>query len=714
MWSYLWRSAGLYLKPVSAFLVLATVLVTALKKYTASAGEQAHVTSNVLAAIIGLSLLFALVFNLIPELIKRYEQNFRPTVAGDSCDSGYFTTAPREYIPDDPHGFFAKGYDHFVEWAAKPPAPLLHLTGLSGSGKSSLLAACIKPRLDKGVGDEKTKVLILRSYTDPLAALKGALLPLWKEKPDDYDALSPLDALRRAARQLENNERLLVAFDQFEEFFLVRAAVPAGGTAAVGSAARAAPHTADADLAPLRYFFDTFLTNPPKGVALLLSYRWDYQGLLTPLGLPARDERPGHQNHCIVEPLDFATADAFIRGCPGLNVPPERMVRVLREAAREEGRTDRMRPIVANLLGLILQRMAGHPTLWERTDDLLRGYVADAIGREIIVERTHILRALLTDFKTAKPRAVASLAKATKLDPSVLAGHLEFLGHAGLLRRVNAAEKGTWQIAHDFLATLIERVLDGVRRTLWRIVRSWLAPAAVVLALAVEVLWPWVEKKQAVEALGNAGSRWESETESLLAESDKSKKIETLPWPIRRLHPRVINLKDCGTLQDLEGLTGLTGLENLDLSSCKALRHVDGLKALNALQTLSLNSCAGLQNVDGLKELTGLRVLALSNCAALQNVDGLKGLIGLRVLTLSNCAALENTDGLKGLTGLKTLVVSDCAALENIDGLKVMTDQQRLNLVDCYRIPASALRELRAALPKTNITFPDGTKSPSQ
>src|ERR1035438_8133504 len=40
-----------------------------------------------------------------------------------------------------------------------------------------------------GVNGEKTALLILRSYTDPLAAMKDALLAQWKKKPEDYDGI---------------------------------------------------------------------------------------------------------------------------------------------------------------------------------------------------------------------------------------------------------------------------------------------------------------------------------------------------------------------------------------------------------------------------------------------------------------------------------------------------------------------------------------------
>ena len=49
-----------------------------------------------------------------------------------------------------------------------------------------------------------------------------------------------------------------------------------------------------------------------------------------------------------------------------------------------------------------------------------------------------------------------------------------------------------------------------------------------------------------------------------------------------------------------------------------------------------------------------------------------------------------------------------------MDVLKGLTGLRLLNLDGCDKIPAAALRELRAALPNTDITFPDGTKNPPQ
>ena len=97
-----------------------------------------------------------------------------------------------------------------------------------------------------------------------------------------------------------------------------------------------------------------------------------------------------------------------------------------------------------------------------------------------------------------------------------------------------------------------------------------------------------------------------------------------------------------------------------------------------------------------------------------ENVDALKGLTGLQRLLLFGCPALQNLDGLKGLSTLQWLTINGCDALQNVDGLKGLTSLQSLTLLGWTKIPATALRELRAALPKTDITFPDGSKNPPQ
>ena len=106
-------------------------------------------------------------------------------------------------------------------------------------------------------------------------------------------------------------------------------------------------------------------------------------------------------------------------------------------------------------------------------------------------------------------------------------------------------------------------------------------------------------------------------------------------------------------------------------------------------------------------------ILMASKCED-ENVDGLMGLTGLRDVHLHEFHALKNVDGLKGLNGLQKLDLRYTDALQNVDGLKGLVGLQTLYLYGCDKIPAVALRELREALPNTDITFPDGSENPPQ
>ncbi len=672
------RRTGVYVAHFTAYFIGGAALGEVVKKIFLSGGGDTMPGPAIwfAAAALALSLFFLLAFNIIPPILHAREKRLKP-VPDDRIDREYFTTKPREH---DPHGFFAHGYDAFLEWAAVPVASILHLTGLSGSGKSSLLSAFLAPRLAEA--KPRTHLVILRSYTDPLVAMKEALVQFWKKKPDDYDSLPPLEALRRAAARLPAGERLLVAFDQFEEFFILRA------TATEGTAGGAPLIVPIADLAPLREFFNDFRAEPPHNATLLLSYREDHRGLMEPLGLPTRREGEDWRS---VEPLGFAEAADFLGKCPGLPIPEERMSSVLREAARQEGGHVVMRPIVANILGIVLARMAGHPTLWRRSGDLLRSYVRDCLAGPLEKERAAALRELLTDFHTARPRAVEEIAGKTGLAPSTLNdqfGHLEL---AGLVRCLND-EEGTparrvWQIAHDFIATLTERVLDAMHRTLWHAVKPWLGPASFALWLLVGLgAWPWVEKHRAIAELANVGLSW-NEKEHEVSVSDWGQEhlrsLDGTQRALRHLRPRTLTLIGCRALHDVHGLSGLTSLERLDFSFCDALQNVDGLAGLSSLLALNLSQCSKLESVDGLTGLNSLLALDLSNCSALKSVDFLNELTSLRLLKLIRCSALENVDVLKTLTSLQLLYLSRCSALKSVDIFKRMTLLQTLDLTDC-------------------------------
>ena len=695
-WFFAWfKSAMMYIVAVSTFLGTAKGLVFAWNKFIAGPNEKAGLSIYAAAGVIALPLLFALVFNLIPALRRRNERNLRPIIdPTKKGDTSYFQTGPRK---EDPYSFFSKGYEAFLSWTHDPKAPLLHLTGMSGSGKSSLIYAYLKPQLESPALGYKTIVIVVRGYQDPLATLKNELLTLWKKPPVDYETITPLEALRRAERQLNGGDRLLVVFDQFEEFFLLRASL--SGDEEKSNESQKSVMIDEESTHPLRDFLQDFLADPPNRINLLLSYREDHRPLLASLNLPLRQEGINWKS---IEPLLFSDAATFLRSCPGLTVPETRMDRVLREAARQEGGHIVLRPIVANLLGIILLQMSGHPTLWKRASDLLRGYVRDCLGNEVCEERARLLRALLTSFHTARPRTIADIAKEVKRDSASLNSELEKLEQKGLVRCLNYEENESalrvWQISHDFLAMLIERVLDGIHRTFWRIIRPWLTPAAVVLTLSVLFLWPMIERNQAVLILAQYGIKVNIDTRTIVARWNIDHVVLTMAdqyriiKSIRCIMPLTLILYNGNNLLgNLDFLRGLTSLKKLDLSGNDSLNNLDSLRGLTALQELTLINCENLINLDAIRSLSSLKILDLNQCSRLNNLDALRGHTSLQELHIGGCNKLNIVEVLRGITSLKKITLSSCVNLNNVNSLSSL---QELDLNSTDNMKSAIFRGL--------------------
>ena len=140
--------------------------------------------------------------------------------------------------------------------------------------------------------------------------------------------------------------------------------------------------------------------------------------------------------------------------------------------------------------------------------------------------------------------------------------------------------------------------------------------------------------------------------------------------------------------------------------------HRDLIRRLRPTD-LEVRECED-ENLDGLKEVTSLKELAIIDCPNLQNLDAISGLRGLQNLDLYRCFNLQNVDALKGLTGLQKLSLGASYNLQNVDALKNLTGLRELYLGGCEKISDNSLRELRTALPNTDITFPSGTKDPPQ
>jgi energy-coupling factor transporter ATP-binding protein EcfA2 len=102
---------------------------------------------------------------------------------------------------------------------------LLAVTGVSGSGKSSLVRAGVIPMLKAGLVPQlgaRLRVAIIKPRGGPLAELRTQLAVKLERKVDAETLCRTTYGLVDAVKPLEPEESLLVLVDQFEEIFQYR------------------------------------------------------------------------------------------------------------------------------------------------------------------------------------------------------------------------------------------------------------------------------------------------------------------------------------------------------------------------------------------------------------------------------------------------------------------------------------------------------------
>lgn len=229
---------------------------------------------------------------------------------------------------------------------------------------------------------------------------------------------------------------------------------------------------------------------------------------------------------------------------------------------------------------------------------------------------------------------------------------------------------------------------------------------ALFLAVCGYQAWRVHDYRAAVDEAKRLGFEWEAEETFDLIRRDWRAALRKETWgthervlrigsPFDNLGPTIDFSPNRNLLQRLRP-TGLL------IYQCE---NVDALNGLHSLQRLSLQNCPTLQNLDALKGLTGLQELELADCPALQNLDALKDLTRLQELYLWRCPKLQNLDALKSLPHLQTLSIFLCPNLEKVSVLKNFTGLQRLRLGRSSSWTDENEKELREALPNTQINF---------
>lgn len=441
---------------LATFIGTLTALVAAFYVFHTQLGLSQLWAGIICAAAILAFFLLAVLPDWRDEL--RLERMRVAGISGRLLDPSYFRLIP--YEADDQQRF--KRPDSAAEdakkWIDNSQFPILYLSGQSGVGKSSLINAAIAP----GLSSAGWVVVRQRLYDDPFAALpRGLLRPgiVWQKPPTD--ATDARDLFERAAERVSGEKkRLLLIIDQFEESLIL-----------CGEPVKKRLAALLLDL----------VARPVSAMTILLALRAEYLNDLMELGLPPPAFGPG-QIAFEVRPFTRVAAQSFIEDS-GLNIGADLLEKVLQEAAEIEDMLDRVRPIVLNFFGLVISSFKGALPKGVEAGRFLSGYVLrsmnDPAARGFAVR---ILRPLVSDAGTKRALTTDRIADAAGVPTLATRGCLIPLANDGLVRRLDGAPE-RWEVAHDFVARLLQPLLRNWRKSAWEAARPWLVPISLAIWL---------------------------------------------------------------------------------------------------------------------------------------------------------------------------------------------------------------------------------------
>ncbi|MEN3381154.1 MAG: hypothetical protein V7608_1198 [Hyphomicrobiales bacterium] len=554
-------------------------------------------------------------------------------IGGQLKDPGYFRLTP--YRERDSARFMRMdgAETAVVDWIIGSASPIVYLYGQSGVGKSSLLLAAVVPAL-KAASPAWTCVVV-RPHNDPLGALRTAI-----GRADVIGDVTPetgadvLGLVNKAVQHARSQgKRLLLVIDQFEEVLIL---------------------LDDEKRAPLIALLRELAKFDPAVFTLLLSLRAEYLTDLLGMNLPL----PTLGSNCYeVRPFTQAAARDFIARS-GLELGSSLLNGVLSEAAEIEDMPDRVRPVVLNMLGLVLASFKGTLPKGVSPGRLLSGYVRRALtDTDIRACAPNVMRPLVTDVGTKRALPLQQIAIRADVSVPIARGCLIRLADSGLVRAIDG-EGERWETAHDFVARLIQPIIQNWSRSSWEKMRPWFASSALLfwivsISLAALML-PQLRDAYAFRELGRVGlvignSRYPNSLAFLyngapFGEGEFNRALHYLAW----LSTPVAELNLGGAKIDtLEGLPSLPALKSLNLIN-DAIHDLEGMPELPALEeltlvTISLASFGGMPVLPALQHLTVNGAPPLTSYASLPILPALKKLEtnSKRFADLPNLPALE-------------------------------------------------------------------------
>ena len=383
-----------------------------------------------------------------------------------------------------------------------------------------------------------------------------------------------------------------------------------------------------------------------------------------------------------MRPFSRAAAQWFIEKS-GLKLAPGLLEKVLDEAAEIEDMPDRVRPIVLNMFGLVVGSFKGSLPKGVAAGRLLSGYVERSIRRggngDVAV---NVLRPLVTNAGTKRTLTTAEIGAQAGTGLAAARGCLVALASDGLVRQLPGRPE-RWEVAHDFVARLLQPMLRSWRRGAWEWSRPYLVPVPLgVLAVVVAglvVFYPTLHDDYILRKLREVGLQPGPTAEEGTSFGWNGSKIVDVArfWRavalVGELNPPVVSLSIAGAkeLTTLEGLPALPSLVSLELAGT-GITTLNGMPELKALTSLDLDR-SELTTLQGMPQLVSLESLDLSNTKIL-TLQGMPALPALDTLRL-NGAWLKTLQGMPELKALTSLDLGSTgfATLQGMPKLSALT-----------------------------------------
>ncbi len=634
-----------------ALLVATGGIFTWYNKYFAAFYDQHPVLAPV---IVGAIPLYILCFSVGPQMWQRRRRAQRDSIAlAADLTPGrarHFRLDP--YVPASPQQFHREdaAHDDVLKWIGDTSRPVLFLSGVSGAGKSSVLEGYVLPMLR----EQGWKVEQVRSFNDPLPQLETIL-----------------------AVPRRKGTRLLVVFDQFEEFAIVED--------------RASADARRRFVARLQEICRT----PTPGLCLLLSFRRDYMSDVTSMQI---DDVIAGRTFMEIEAFKHGAARRFLEAAP--SAPSSVLVdRMLAGAEALDDVPARFRPVTLNMLGLALEEydreMGGRP------ERLVQSYVEAAVAQPEIKEiAPRVIEKMITEANTKRSRTVLEIAAETGLGAQDVLACLVLLERRHLVRRLDTL----WEISHDFVARQFALVLGRLRPNPWRKAGMFAAAALFVLVVVgAPIGMRLIVREQAFAALRSLKvSVTEDRNGALMARLPYDATEATINDALRPLGLVEINGLEISSTKakNLPSLDSLTRLTTFTLVASQ-VTTLPSLDKLTALTTLELSG-ARVTTLPSLDMLTALTTLDLRE-SAVKTLPSLDKLTNLKSLNLSNTevTTLPSLDNLTALTELNL----DFTGLTTLPSLDRLTALKRLSLI------ASRVTTLPSLDKLTALTVLDLSKS---